>query len=192
MKTGIIVQCINDTLKASLTDVRFSSAKYYGIAVTHEDDGTKFAACYTLAGEASKITPDDSKSLLIFHKNNGSVTRGSDAEELFGNQNEYLTKTTNMSMVVIGQRKALQLSVEDLESLIEACIPYQPSKQFLIDNGLLNVSIYVNSASYNSLEIYNREFQKDKKNNDPRILLCEVKYSIECSYNIACINSICS
>lgn len=191
MKTANIVQAINDTIKASLTDARFGSAKYSGIAITHEKDGNRFATCYTLDGEGLPINPDDNHALQIYHKNNGSITQQSDGEE-FGNQTNYLTKTTAMSMIVIGQRKQLQLSVEDLQSLIEMCIPAKATSAFLSDNGLKSVFINVGQANYDSIGIYNREFQKDKKNTDPRLLICEIKYSIECSFNVGCVNSICS
>lgn len=189
-KTAQIIECINDTIKASLKDKRFAGSCFHGLAITHEENNSRYATTYSIEGEGKQINPDDEHPITIYHKNNGSVT--TIATEEFGDGRNRFVKKTSVSMIVIGIRKKLRMTAEDLETAIECSIPGTLSKTMLQSLTLMGVDIQVVQATYNSGEIYKREFNKENKNVDPRLLLVEIRYNIECMFNKTCINTICS
>lgn len=187
-----IVAVINEALRTTVfKDKRFLKPAMFGIA---EPTPNKVGETYESLpgiirddGEITMVYPDDKNIIQVYHKVN-SLTESADRSQ-YGNGNSNMIRTASMSMIIFGNRKVIKRRKDDLELFISASIPSKLSKADLIVMGLKDCSITHTSSDFNSLFIYTREYNTKKYYLKPSHLFFEMKYTIECKFNKACINT---
>lgn len=195
----LIVKAINETLGTHLfKDERFSVAQLHGIAETvtkYEESESglvarEVAPCIIYAdGEDKPIYPDGDFPIMVFHKLEGSAIKPKAKQH--GRSATELERLSVMKMIFIGFREKIKVSRDQMDLAITAVFPTSLSHQSLQNLALKNCSIKVLSSSHKSDEIYQREWQYARKPLDPSIMIFEVNYQIECTFDKSCINPIC-
>lgn len=194
MKLRKIIDLINKSIADNaLADQRFASKKINGIAITYESDGGQGFGPYHSPGvldEANWVGFDDVHSVQIYHKNNGANGR-IDPNKQTGNENNIITKTYNMSMIVMAIINRVQLSAEELDNLILSGIPSVLDNQTLKDFNLKGCSINYVATNYNARDIIMREYKGQNITVSTERIVFELKYTVECTFDKTCIQLIC-
>lgn len=182
-----IVQYINDGLKVSvLTDARFSDALLHGISmpVVIEAKKTTIPGIISNDGEIKYVTPDDVNALSIYHRINGKGY--SLSKDSVGESDNYLVEKIDMSMFVFGLQNKLELSADQLETLLMAGfidkIPKADWQGLQIRKNIITLT----SSNFNTKAIFTNEFQGVKYFLKPEHILFEIKYTIENDFNKIC------
>lgn len=187
-----ITQIINDKLKATtLSDKRFQKVSAFNIAKAlpvKKADAIEYIPVELCDnGEGKDIVPDDRYPVMIYHKMN-SVAYAFQREQ-YGNGNDSVVRTAQMSMIVFAQRNLVKLSEDMMELQIVAGIPSKLTKQQLIDLKLNDCTISLTTTDFNSVAISNREYNTKKYYLKPSHIFFEMRYTIECRMKRACINT---
>ncbi len=193
-----IVQFINNEIEAkALKDKRFGGSQLSGIAVLTEfkknAGGQPAMQPWVMNNEPEGmyVGIDDIHPVQVYHKHYGSVPNTPEAKENFGDKNNVITKKYNMGLIVMGQRKKIKLSPEQLETLIEAGFPDSLNAQLRNDFKLNSCMISISGTDHNSNALLKREYGQPDKKYDHQTILFEMKYLIECSYKRSCIDILC-
>lgn len=187
-----VVKIINDTLKATaFNDQRYSAPAMFLITKSlpyQAAAGFEYIpSVVDNNGEATRVNPDDRNVIQVYHKVNSIANFYS--KQQFGNENENIVRTAQMSMIVFGQRNKIKLSDHDLDFNILASFPNKLAKAQLAELKIQDCVISYGSADFNSLQLYSREYNTKSYYLKPNHLFFEVKYTIECRLNKACINT---
>jgi len=187
-----IIDIINTGIEAELADKRFAGSVFHAIA-TQSDDSNATTSPYIIDsfGEATNVLYDDNKPVVLYHKYNGSNTYRSESISQFGDDNEKVSTAYNITLIVFGSRNLTQLQPDDLETLIVSGMPTALTNAQLNTLNLLGCNIIVSGSDHNSINIFKREFTGQQKKFDPRIYMFALNYTIECSYDKGCINTLC-
>jgi len=187
-----IVDIINDKLKATVfNDKRFQKAAMFGIAKPMPyKKGDVFELIPTEVnhlGEGKKLVPDDKNPVQCYHKVN--AIRNTLSKSQYGNGNDFIIRIAEMSMIVFALRNVIKMSEHDLDFNILASFPAKPTKEQISEMKLNDCTITYNSADFNSMAVYAREYNTKSYYLNTNHLFFEVKYTIECRLNKACINT---
>lgn len=187
-----IVDIINEGIETALAEKRFAGSAIYNIA-TQSQDSNNTTSPYVIdtTGEGTHVFYDDTKPLVLYHKYSGSNNYRSESLNQFGDDDSSVLTSYNMSVIVMCSRNITQLEPDDVETLIVSGFPSRLSNLQLNTLNLLGCEMVVNGSDHSALSIFNREFTGQKNKFDPRIFMFEVRYTIECSYNKGCINTLC-
>jgi hypothetical protein len=186
-----IVAFINNTLETkAFKDKRFI-AGLHGIATMVEYQGAIVPCIINNDADGKYVGLDDSFSVQVYHKNNGTVSLVVTSSDQFGDGNPVITRRYNMSMMVMGKRKLLDLTPEQLETIIDASFPDQLPAQLRNDFKLNNCSIGFSGTDHNSSTLLKREYGQPDKKYDLEMIIFEMKYTIECIYKKSCIDTLC-
>ena len=135
-------------------------------------------------GEASPyVGIDDIKSLIIYHKllssqsaiiNNGKGDNPGD-----------ITNTYSMALFLYWDRNRLDIMPDELLMMIQARFP-------VIITGITDVKtlrVRIGSSNMNSLQVYSQEYQESQPKLPANIHLMQINYTIELTFNPACIKA---
>ena len=184
-----ITNLINEDLKQNtLCDERFANGLFGLIAVDGvENDGAatkSFPVIYNLAGQGIKANPDDTYAIQIYHKiysRTYSVKPSS-----VGNRNNKVVETTEAKLVVMGWTNRLQLSQEDLSSLLASNFPDQIKPALYQPLKLDNLSILLRSCNLDKRQVFGEEYKGLAYAVKPEQILFEMRYQIESTYKKGC------
>lgn len=124
-----IVQYINSVLQTSLSGRQFQSGKYFTIAkqVVRKDEKkeTSFVVIFDNDGNEISDIINDTYPIVIYHRMTGQAffDVAQNQANSFGDGTNNKGLTSNMVMVVYGDRKRLKMTQEELSSLIYAYFP---------------------------------------------------------------------
>lgn len=190
-----IVEIINSSLKEkAFNDKRFQKVAAYKVSKSlpykSEDSGQGYSYLPTEIndkGDGVALTPDDRFPVMVYHKMYS--TANSNAPSQYGNSNDIVRRTFQMSMIIFAQRDKIKMSEDLLELNIIYGMPSKLSKTQLADLKLRNVTITLGSTDFNSLSLFLREYNTKKYYLKPSYLFFEMRYTIECDVHKACINT---
>lgn len=181
-----IVAYINTVLKATqFSASRFQKGRFSAIAelVKTEEGELKPGTCNNY-GEVTYVGIDDTYPFQIYHR----VIQPNLAENVeyeFGDR-KALRETTNMLMVVIGDRARLQLTAEDIKTGIAASLPLELPTTELNTLGLQQVNILPGSFNWNRFDVYRAEFNIQDSFFNTNTIIFSLSYQIETTYDQAC------
>ncbi len=184
------IQIVNDSLqKLALSDARFSSGRYEGIAVDvsrKTDTGIEtFPAIMDANYEAQPISVDDTYPIIIYHK----ITSKAYAKEKgqYGDFEINVIETSNVKMVVYGKYAALKLTREQLEALITSNFPDQIATALIAPLKLDNMTVNLKSSNLNSAQVFTEEYKGIPLFLAPEDILFSVAYTIDTRFRKGCI-----
>jgi len=184
-----IINIINDQILAgTLCDSRFANGSINGIAY----DGTEmdssgirvYPIVYDLTGNGSKVNPDDTYPIQIYHKilnKTYQVKPGS-----VGDRSNVVSEKTDVKMVVAGWTNPLQLTQEDLEALIASNFPDQIAPALYTPLRLQNLVITLVSSVLDRAQVYREEYRGIPYQVRPEQILFSIRYQIESTYKKGC------
>lgn len=187
-----ITKLINQNLIAtSLKDKRFQKVAAYGISKSlpyKKGDVLEYIPTELCDnGDGKELSPDDKNPIQVYHKMYG--TRYSIMKEQYGNGNTSLIRTADMSLIVFAQRNIVKLSEEQMELFVLTGIPNKLTKANLTELNLKDCTINVSSTDFDSVKIFNREYNTKKYYLKPSHIFFEMRYIIECKFDKNCINT---
>ncbi len=180
-----IVSYINDQLRVNqFSSKRFQKGSVDGIAELVEQDEETKPCSVDNYGDATYLGIDDTKPFQIYHR----VLRPRaewGLEQDFGDLKN-IKETTNMLMVVMGDRNRLQLTAEDIKTGIVAALPLELPKSELNNLGLKNANILPGDFNWDRLEVYKGEFNLKEPQLNTNTIIFSFSYQIETVFDQSC------
>lgn len=134
-------------------------------------------------GEGKYVGLDDVKSVIIYHKLNSSSTRYLTNGK--GDNPGDIVNTYAMSLLIYWDRKRLNKYPDEMLQVIQARIPV-----LILDMpNTKSVRTQIGNSNFNSLQVYGQEYQETNPKLPANINLMQVNYTIEITFNPACIES---
>jgi hypothetical protein len=190
-KEHSIVDYINTRLQAAqFSAKRFQQGDFKGVAELYNTGEGEDNASETKpgvsdnSGEVSYVGIDDTYPFQIYHR----VIEPSaewNIEQEFGDA-KAIKETTNMLMVVIGDRNRLKLTAEDIKTGIVAALPLELPESELITLGLKSAIILPGSFNWNRESVYNEEFNLKENMLKTSTIIFSFSYQIETEYDQTC------
>ena len=189
MFQSAIIDIINTQIMTdTLCDVRFVGASVSGIAydgTEMDSTGTRvFPVVYDLTGNGTKINPDDTYPIQIYHKilNKTYQVKPSSV----GSRANVVSEKADVKMVVAGWTSRLQLTQEDLEALITSNFPDQISPSLYTPLRLQNLFVTLQSSVLDRAQVYAGEYRGIPYQVRPEQILFSIRYQIESTYKKGC------
>ena len=189
MFQSAIIDIINTQIMTdTLCDVRFVGASVSGIAydgTEMDSTGTRvFPVVYDLTGNGTKINPDDTYPIQIYHKilNKTYQVKPSSV----GSRANVVSEKTDVKMIVAGWTSRLQLTQEDLEALITSNFPDQISPSLYTPLRLQNLVVTLQSSVLDRAQVYAGEYRGIPYQVRPEQILFSIRYQIESTYKKGC------
>jgi hypothetical protein len=177
-------------INAQLVTNQFSAARFQKGSIDAiaelvlTDEGETKPGVVDRFGEVTYCGIDDTKPFQIYHR----VIRPNSewgTEQDFGDL-KYIKETTDMLMVVIGDRNKLQLTAEDIKTGIVAALPLELPDSQLNSLGLKTANIIPGNFNWNKIEVYGSEFNLKTVELKPNTIIFSFSYQIETAYNQSC------
>ena len=131
----IVAQINTDFTSGQFSSKRFQKGRFSGIAelITKLDNDQRqtMPAIIDNNGDDTILTMDDSYPFEMYHRHLSSAM--TEVEEDFGNR-QIREETSNMILVVMGDRQRLKLTKEDIITGITLGMPTELGQAFLTTN----------------------------------------------------------
>lgn len=180
-----IVSYINAQLKAvQFSSARFQVGSFKGIAELIEDEKETKPAIVDNYGDCVYVGIDDTNHFQLYHR----VIQPSaewDTENDFGNLKS-LKETTEMLMVVIGDRNRLKLTAEDIKTGIVAALPLELPDSQLNTLGLKSANIIPGNFNWDKAEVYRGEYNLEETMLKTNNIMFSFSYQIETVIDQSC------
>lgn len=181
-----IVDYINSQLQGrQFSALRFKKGRFSGIAelIKGEEGEFKPGVCDNY-GDVTYVGIDDTYPFQVYHR----VIRPNveyNSEQDFGNLKSII-ETTDMQMIVIGDRARLQLTAEDIKTGIAASLPLELPDNELNILGLQQVNILPGNFNWNRYDVYRNEFNIKESFFNTNTIIFSFSYQIETVYDQTC------
>lgn len=183
-----IVNYINYYLLASMTDIRFTGKKAFGITELYDKEKEARLPAELRNGELCYVGIDTTYPVIIYHRSNGTNTV-IDKKNSFGALNDNMIETSNMSLFVYAQNAKIKMSASEFKDFLSNAFPDHIDKVSSTNIGIRSGFIKTLSTNFNSGEIYKKEYPKTKRVLDPTFFLMEIKYSLEIRFKKGCVKT---
>lgn len=181
-----IVNYTNTNLKGSqFKSLRFQKGRFSGIAEQFKtEEGEYKPGICNNHGDVEYVGIDDTYPFQIYHRviqPNAAIN----IEQEFGDR-KAIKETTNMLMVVIGDRNRLQLTAEDIKTGIAAALPLELPDNQLNILGLQQANILPGNFNWNRYDVYRNEFNIKESFFNTNTIIFSFSYQIETVYDQTC------
>lgn len=189
VNVNVIVNEVNESIKAFLNDDTFKGSSLNGIAYTLlKDKDNSLPGVIDHKGNATYVGIDDKYALMVYHKIISTVPKKAEKQRQFGDGNPQTVITNTMSLMVFSNREKLKLTQEALANYIVASIPVNIDSTILLKESLIECTIDVLKIDFNSTALYKREYLKESQLKTNQILF-EVSYQIVYAFKTGCIKT---
>ena len=186
-KTSEIVNQIN----ADLIAKKFQKGRFSGIAelVTKVDGDTRQTVPVIIAnaGNETILIVNDKYPFELYHRHIGSTVETVDNSEQWGDR-VLRKEVANMLMVIIGDRKRLKLTKEEIITGIMLGMPLELGSSFLTTNSLDNVNIIPGDFNLDKEDAWNSEYSTEEVLVKPEMIFFTMAYAIETQAKFDCID----
>ena len=186
MKEAEIVTQINTDLKSGQFDSKkFQKGRFSGIAELVGRKTETVPAIIDNNGNETVLVINDIYPFEVYHRHTGS-----NVQEVEGNFGDlvYRQETAQMLMVVIGDRKRLKMTKEEIISGILLGMPLELGSAFLTANSLDNVNIIPGDFNLSKEDAWNAEYSTETVKLKPETIFFTLSYNIETRAKIDCID----
>lgn len=186
-----IVNAINNSIKATLTDNRFQNAEYHGIAISalHTNDAGQTRLTPLVADNYDNevwVGVDDTLPLRIYHKTNSIAYSDEPAKGYGDNGNLVKKEVAQMSMIVYGSRSMIRLTPEELEGAVLSGLPSALSNATISQLNLRSCVVRPVGSVLDPVVVYLSEYRTPHYELSPNALFIRVNYNIESTYKTSC------
>lgn len=187
----IVKQINTDLTSGQFSSKRFQKGRFSAIAeLVVKVDGDQRQTLPTItdtSGNEVILTIDDKYPFQLYHRHTGSTVEPADTEEQFGNRRAR-KETAQMLMVVIGDRKRLKLTKEEIITGIMLGMPLELGSTFLTNNSLDSVNIVPGDFNLSREDAWNTEYNTEQVRIKPDMIFFTMAYTIETQAKVGCIN----
>ena len=186
MKEAEIVAQINTDLKGGQFDSKkFQKGRFSGIAELVGRKEETVPAIIDNNGNETILVINDIYPFEVYHRHTGSTVQ--EVEENFGDL-VYRQETAQMIMVVIGDRKRLKMTKEEIITGILLGMPLEFGSAFLNTNSLDQVSIVPGDFNLSKVDAWNGEYNTELVKLKPETIFFTLTYNIETRAKVDCID----
>lgn len=183
-----IVNYINYYLLSSMTDIRFTGKKAFGITELYDKDEKTRLPAELRNNELQYVGIDNTFPVILYHRSNGTSTV-IDKKNSYGDVNDNLIETSSMSLFVYAQNLKIKMSASEFKDFISNAFPDHIDKVSTTNIGIRSGFIKTLSTNFNSGEIYKKEYPKTKRVLDANFYLMEIKYALEIRFKKGCVKT---
>ena len=186
MKEAEIVAQINTDLKGGQFDSKkFQKGRFSGIAELVGRKEETVPAIIDNDGNETILVINDIYPFEVYHRHTGSTV-----QEVEGNFGDlvYRQETAQMLMVVIGDRKRLKMTKEEIITGILLGMPLEFGSAFLNTNSLDQVSIVPGDFNLSKVDAWNGEYNTELVKLKPETIFFTLTYNIETRSKVDCID----
>jgi hypothetical protein len=183
VKIHDIVDEINTALQVQFAAKRFQKGSFDGIGELLTIDGERFPCLVDNSGTTTKLIIDDVKPFQVYHRH--IRTEFKNSEQDFGDRIS-ITGTSNMLMIVIGDRSRLQLTLEDIISGVAAGWPLTLSKTTLNTLELQKCDIVPGQFNIDKEAVYKGEYSSAEFILKPHNIMFSFSYQIVTELDQVC------
>ena len=185
-----IIEIINETLKTNaFNEIRFSGAKFFGLSSLYSIENEESPFVVDDYGQAIYCGYDDIAPLIIYHRTISSQNNIDRTKAVINDK--LISRQYTMSLFVTAQRDRIKLTAEDLDLLIASAWQSSLPHQKLIDFNLRGCNLIYVSTNYNTTALLQREYTGKNILNEPSLILIELRYMVEITYNNGCLEILC-
>lgn len=185
MKEAEIVAQINTDLKGGQFDSKkFQKGRFSGIAELVGRKEETVPAIIDNNGNETILVINDIYPFEVYHRHTGS-----NVQEVEGNFGDlvYRQETAQMLMVIIGDRKRLKMTKEEIITGILLGMPLEFGSTFLNTNSLDNANITPGDFNLSKVDAWNGEYNTEKVKLKPETIFFTLTYTIETRAKVDCI-----
>lgn len=191
-KIDAIVAIINNKLTAPETGIlsgaKFQPQQINGIAYTSIDEAEETWGPVLLNDYDNNtlLTVDEEYALQIYHKqlswNNGRATNQ------YKKTNKLYVSEYSMAMIIAANRRNLQMTADELNSVIIKGLPADLPLSELEPIGIKKIGIVPVGGEFNNLVVWSEEYQTNEFALKPSSLLFRLNYVVTMVYDASCID----
>lgn len=190
-KEAEIVAQINIDLKTvQFASKRFQKGRFSGIAeLIVKVDGEQrqtVPAIIDNNGQETILIINDKFPFELYHRHISSTVETVDEDEQFGDL-VLRQETAQMVMVVLGNRKELKLTKEELITGIMLGMPLEFGQGFLTANSLDNASIIPGTQNLDKEAAWTAEYNTENVKLKPETIFFTFEYEIQTRVNVGCV-----
>lgn len=190
-KEAEIVAQINTDLKTvQFASKRFQKGRFSGIAelITKIDNDTRQTVPAIIANGGSEtiLIVNDKFPFELYHRHISSTVEEVDPEDQYGDL-VFRQETAQMLMVVMGDRKRLKLTKEEIITGIMLGMPLELGSSFLTANSLDNASIIPGDQNLDREDAWNAEYNTELVKLKPEMIFFTFGYAIQTRAKTDCI-----
>lgn len=179
-----IVVGINEVIRENLT--AFPTALYYGVSYPITSTAGKvqnvMPAIIDISGLVTEIAFNDIPQLIIYHKLYSSTYNQIKSASYGDGYNDF-QHTMDLDLIVMGDRKRLNIQPDSLEVAIASNIP----GSIKIESANY-VNIFPIGANHNSRQLFSQEYVGATFFLKPEYIYFSIRYRIEVRYQKGCIS----
>lgn len=185
-----IAEIINETLKTNaFNDIRFAGAKYFGLSSLYSIENEVSPFVVDDYGQAIYCGFDDIAPLIIYHRTISSQNILQRAKAVINDK--LISQQFTISLIVTAHRNKIKLIAEEIDMLIASAWQSSLPHQKLIDFNLRGCNLIYVSTNYNTTALLQREYTGKNIINEPNLILFELRYNVELTYNSGCLEILC-
>lgn len=185
-----IAEIINETLKTNaFNDIRFAGAKYFGLSSLYSIENEVSPFVVDDYGQAIYCGFDDIAPLIIYHRTISSQNILPRAKAVINDK--LISQQFTISLIVTAHRNKIKLIAEEIDMLIASAWQSSLPHQKLIDFNLRGCNLNYVSTNYNTSALLQREYTGKNIINEPNLILIELRYNVELTYNSGCLEILC-
>jgi len=190
-KEAEIVTQINTSLQAGqFSSKKFQKGRFSGIAELITDvDGDQRQLVPSICnnnGVVTKLVINDVYPFELYHRHTGSTFQ--DNEQDFGDR-MLRVEVANMLMVVIGDRKRLKMTKEEVITGIRLGLPLELGSAFLVSNSLDSAFITPGDLNLNREDAWQGEYNTSEVGLKPETIFFTMAYAIETRTKFDCVDT---
>ncbi len=186
----IVTQINTDLKSVQFAAKRFQKGRFSEIAelIIKKDDDQRqtVPAIIDNDGTETILIIDDAFPFELYHRHIGSVVAPVDEEFQFGDR-VLRQETAQMIMVVIADRKRIELTKEEIITGIMLGMPLELGSTFLNTNSLDNATIIPGDFNLNKEDAWNTEYNTSDVLLKPETIFFTMDYTIETRAKFNCI-----
>lgn len=136
-------------------------------------------------GEGTDVGYDDTYPIRFYHRIL-TITPEDDQEESFGNPGNTIKETSEMALIIMGDKSQLKVSQEDIIAAAIADLPREISKTDLTTLTLQSAIIEIGEAVNDTEEVFSQEYPGVPFALAPENFMVMIKYKIVILYAKNC------
>lgn len=188
----IAINLFNAYWKSALWgNVRFANGLIAGLAHkcigSEQSNADKVFPVIYQNGEPFNIGLDDTYPIIVYHRQ-ASPARYERTTSQFGDGDNTVRRVISMRMVVFGKRSVLDLTPENLETMIILASPTNAEPSDLVGTSIDNLSLEITGSDMDAQTVFGEEYSGIEYPISPDEFLFKIEYNLGMEFRKDCID----
>lgn len=179
-----IINNIDATIISKLTASNLQPKKAFGLASRYYENDKFFPGVVSKSGEITNCFLDDNYAVSWYHRNQKGVY--DNIENNFGNRQDKVQETNEISLVIYTNTDKIKLSTETLKDVFISAVPSVLSKSVCESIDIFSCEIAPIAHELDSFLVFKEESNNDNVRVGVQHGLILIRYSIKSTYRRGC------